>query len=74
MIKHPKDWEEYISNVCKIYGFKRRLNPLAFTKEGKCIGGYQEMLHELDTVFHCNDADLEEEDHVDPSVLLASHS
>ena len=29
--KHEKDWENYITQICKIYGFKDKLDPICFT-------------------------------------------
>ncbi|KAL4481467.1 hypothetical protein ABPG74_007556 [Tetrahymena malaccensis] len=39
IIKHPKEWEEYIHEICRTYGFKRKINPIIFTLDGKLIGG-----------------------------------
>lgn len=70
MAKHQNEWEEYIAKVCKIYGFKHRLNPTCFTKEGRLIGGYDEMISELMERFDVDDESLDEEDWVDTEVRL----
>ena len=67
--KYNKEWEEYISNVCKIYGFKKKLNPTAFTKEGRYIGGYEEMVRELDARFNAKDIALEKRDETSAEVV-----
>lgn len=38
IIKHPSDWPNYLDEICKIYGFKEKLNPICFTPEGILIG------------------------------------
>ena len=69
--KHPQEWPEYIANVSKIYGFKQRLNPTCFRKQGIYIGGYDEMVRELSMRFGTDDVALEGEDVVDPEVACA---
>ena len=66
--KVPQECEQYINDVCKLYGFKHRLNPLAFTNEGHLIGGYQDMVKELEARFQCNKVPLDPEDLVSPEV------
>lgn len=57
--------------MCKIYGFKKRSDPLGFTKEGRLIGGYEEIVKEIEEKFRCEEAELDEEDHVAPSVFFS---
>ena len=54
--------------MCKIYGFKHRLNPTCFKKEGIYIGGFEEMARELSMRFNTDDVPLEGEDEVDTEV------
>ena len=68
MIKHPKEWDEYITEVCKIYGFKKKLNPTGFTKEGRYIGGYEDILEELHMRFDADDFEVDQADLVHPEV------
>jgi hypothetical protein len=67
--KHPEEWDEYITSICKIYGFKRKENPTAFTKEGRYIGGFAETMEELERMFACKDVKLSHEDVVDIEVI-----
>lgn len=39
IIKHPKEWENYIHEILRIYGFKKKFDPIVFTLDGKLIGG-----------------------------------
>lgn len=41
IIKHPSEWEEYIHEIRRTYGFKKQLNPIIFTLDGKLIGGIE---------------------------------
>jgi hypothetical protein len=41
-MKHPRDWPNYVTEICKIYGFKERLNPICFTPGGTLIGNHEE--------------------------------
>lgn len=38
MIKHPSEWEEYLQQICRIYGFLKKSNPIVYTFDGKIIG------------------------------------
>ena len=38
MIKHPSEWEEYLQQICRIYGFLNKSNPIVYTFDGKIIG------------------------------------
>lgn len=67
--KHPEEWDEYITSICKIYGFKRKENPTAFTKEGRYIGGYKEAKEELEKMFACSNIKIPEEDLVNIEVI-----
>ena len=42
IIKHPIEWPQYLTEICKIYGFKEKLNPICFTPEGILVGGTEE--------------------------------
>ena len=44
MIKHPSEWEDYLQEVCRIYGFLRKSNPIVYTFDGKIIGGKDNFL------------------------------
>lgn len=47
--KHENDWEEYIKQICKIYGFKHKTDPICFTPQGELIGNhtnFEKMLEE----------------------------
>ena len=47
IIKHPKEWVPFIKEICQIYGFKEKLNPICFTQKGDLIGSavqFKEML------------------------------
>lgn len=66
--KHASEWEDYIGNISKIYGFKRKENPTAFTNEGRYVGGYEETVQELTRKFGAHSVALEEADIVRPEV------
>lgn len=66
--KVPQECDQYINDVCKLYGFKHRLNPLAFTKEGALVGGYLDMLKELESKFNASKVPLDPSDLVTPEV------
>ena len=38
VIKHPSEWEEYLQQICRIYGFLKKSNPIIYTFDGKIIG------------------------------------
>ena len=38
MIKHPSEWEDYLQQICRIYGFLNKSNPIVYTFDGKIIG------------------------------------
>ncbi len=38
VIKHPTEWEEYLQQICRIYGFLKKSNPIIYTFDGKIIG------------------------------------
>jgi len=48
IIKHPKDWPGYLTEICKIYGFKEKLNPICFTPEGILIGDAKQFKDSLE--------------------------
>lgn len=68
--KHPSEWEEYISNICKIYGFKRKENPTSFTTGGRYVGGYEEMVQEMTKKFGADGVALDQADIVNPDVVF----
>jgi hypothetical protein len=61
VIKPEVEWNEYISSICKLYGFKFKHNPTAFTKEGRYIGGYEATVAELLQRYNFADIPLEDE-------------
>lgn len=38
VLKDISEWEQYIDEVCRIYGFKSKSNPIVYTMDGKLIG------------------------------------
>ena len=38
VLKDPSEWDLYIDEICRIYGFKIKSNPIIFTIDGKLIG------------------------------------
>jgi len=38
VIKHKKEWSEFLDSICRTYGFKKRSCPIIFTLEGSLIG------------------------------------
>ena len=38
VIKHPSEWEDYLQQICRIYGFLNKSNPIIYTFDGKIIG------------------------------------
>ena len=38
VIKHPSEWEDYLQQICRIYGFPKKTNPIVYTFDGKIIG------------------------------------
>lgn len=38
VIKHPQEWEDYLNQICRIYGFPNKSNPIIYTYHGKIIG------------------------------------
>ena len=41
IIKHPSEWETHLQEVCRIYGFRNKSNPIIYTFDGKMIGDKQ---------------------------------
>ena len=48
IIKHPKDWPGYLTEICRIHGFKEKLNPICFTPEGILIGDAKQFKDSLE--------------------------
>jgi hypothetical protein len=38
VIKHASEWEDYLQEICRIYGFLKKSNPIIYTFDGKIIG------------------------------------
>lgn len=51
ILKHPKEWPPYLTEICKIYGFKEKLNPIIFTPEGILVGSAQQFIDLLERKF-----------------------
>ncbi|EGR30878.1 hypothetical protein IMG5_121760 [Ichthyophthirius multifiliis] len=41
IIKDESEWKNYINEICRIYGFKKKLNPIIFTLDGYLIGSLE---------------------------------
>lgn len=41
IIKHPKEWDNFIHEILRIYGFKKMYDPIVYTLDGKLIGGLE---------------------------------
>ena len=44
VIKHASEWEDYLQEICRVYGFLRKSNPIVYTFDGKIIGGKDHFL------------------------------
>ena len=44
MLKDISEWEAYIDEICRIYGFKTKSNPIIYTLDGSLIGDRQQFL------------------------------
>ncbi|CDW89049.1 UNKNOWN [Stylonychia lemnae] len=47
VIKHKKEWAEFLDSVCRTYGFKKRSCPLVYTIEGTLIGDAQQFVEHV---------------------------
>ena len=45
VIKHASEWEDYLQEICRIYGFLNKSNPIVYTFDGKIIGGKEQFLN-----------------------------
>ena len=44
VIKHASEWEDYLQQIGRIYGFLRKSNPIVYTFDGKIIGGREQFI------------------------------
>jgi hypothetical protein len=51
VIKHPTEWEDYLQEICRIYGFHKKSNPIIYTFDGKNIGGRENFVQTATTYF-----------------------
>lgn len=58
VIKHPSEWEGYLQEICRIYGFLRKSNPIVYTFDGKIIGGKDNFLSTATKYFGLDEEQL----------------
>lgn len=58
VIKHSSEWEEYLQEICRIYGFLRKSNPIVYTFDGKIIGGKDNFLSTATKYFGLDEEQL----------------
>lgn len=59
IIKHPSEWENHLQEVCRIYGFRHKPNPIIYTFDGKIIGDKDAFLRTTSKYFGISEADME---------------
>lgn len=47
IIKHPNEWEKFLKDICKTYGYKKSSNPIIFKTDGLLIGDYESFTSHL---------------------------
>ena len=62
VIKHPSEWELYLQEICRIYGFLKKSNPIIYTFDGKIIGGRDNFLQTATRYFGLDEELLIAED------------
>ena len=58
MIKHPKEWEDYLNQICRIYGFLNKSNPIIYTYHGKIIGNKEAFVNNAVKYFGLEPEDI----------------
>ena len=58
VIKHPKEWDEYLNQICRIYGFLNKSNPIIYTYHGKIIGNKEAFVNNAIKYFGLEPEDL----------------
>lgn len=58
IIKHPSEWEAHLQEVCRIYGFRNKSNPIIYTFDGKIIGDKQAFLRNTSKYFGIGEEDM----------------
>lgn len=62
VIKHPSEWELYLQEICRIYGFLKKSNPIVYTFDGKIIGGRENFVQTASMYFGLDEEMLIVED------------
>lgn len=62
VIKHPSEWELYLQEICRIYGFLKKSNPIVYTFDGKIIGGRENFVQTATKYFGLDEELLIAED------------
>lgn len=60
VIKHPKEWEDHIIQICRDYGFKQRHNPIIYKNDGTKIGNKDQFLEFTEKNFGIGQKDIDE--------------
>lgn len=58
IIKHPSEWESHLQEICRIYGFRNKSNPIIYTFDGKIIGDKQAFLRTTSKYFGIAEEDM----------------
>lgn len=58
VIKHSKEWDEYLNQICRIYGFLTKSNPIIYTYHGKIIGNKDAFVNNAIKYFGLQPEDL----------------
>jgi hypothetical protein len=59
IIKHPSEWDSHLQEVCRIYGFRNKSNPIIYTFDGKIIGDKQAFLRTTSKYFGISEKDMQ---------------
>lgn len=62
VIKHASEWDDYLQEICRIYGFLKKENPIVYTFDGKIIGGKENFLNTATKYFGLDEEQLIVED------------
>ena len=66
--KHEEEWENYVKEICKMYGFKDKLDPICFTPQGHLIGGTEQFKQLLQDKLKVEELQLNQKDETNEAV------
>jgi len=72
--KHEAEWNDYIRQICRIYGFKVQLDPICFTPQGKLIGDAEQFKKYLINFYKASELPHDPEDNTNTEVAFPLNS